>query len=185
MKKSAFILLFSALFSIGAFAQTIQDGMNDLYAERLQGAKAKFEKMLAANPNNIEANYWLGQTLIADGDIPAARALYQKAGAASSNAPLIRVGMGQLLLMEGKSAEANAEFEAAITASKGRKGNDPMILNAIGRATVAGISSKAKAGDVNYAIAKLTEASQAAPTNPDILLNLGNAYLKTPNGGGQ
>ena len=185
MKKSAFVLLFSALFSIGAFAQSIQDGVNDLYAERYQGAKDKFEKMVAANPNNIEANYWLGQTLIARGDVAGARALYQKAAASSSNAPLIRVGMGHVLLLEGKTAEARSEFEAAITASKGRKGNDPTILNAIGRANVDAASSKAKSGDIQYAIAKLTEASQLAPNNPDILLNLGNAYLKTPNGGGQ
>ncbi|HVG42540.1 MAG TPA: tetratricopeptide repeat protein, partial [Chitinophagaceae bacterium] len=185
MKKSAFVLFFAALFSVASFAQSVQDGVNHLYAERYQGAKSTFEKMVASNPNNIEANYWLGQTHIASGDVAAARSVYQKAAASSSNAPLLRVGMGHVLLLEGKTAEARAEFEAALTASKGRKGNDPTILNAIGRANVDAAGSKAKSGDINYAVAKLTEASQLAPTNAEILLNLGNAYLKTPNGGGQ
>ncbi len=36
--------------------------MNHLYAERYKSAIGVFEKLLAANPNNIEAIYWLGQT---------------------------------------------------------------------------------------------------------------------------
>lgn len=185
MKKSAFVFLFTAVLSVVALAQSIQEGMNYLYAERNQSAKTTFEKMVAANPNNIEANYWLGQTYIAMGDVAGARNVYQKAAAASNNAPLIRVGMGHVLLLENKPTEARAEFEAAITASHGRKGNDPNILNAVGRANVSAANSKVKSGDINYAIEKLTEASQLAPNNTDILLNLGNAYFRTPNGGGQ
>jgi len=182
MKKSAIVLFFSALASLGALAQNVQQGVNDLYAERYQSAKSTFEKLLASNPNNIEANYWLGQTYIANNDINGAKAVYDKAATASNNAPLILVGQGHVELLQGKQNEAKQHFESAINASKGKKGNDPAILNAVGRAITESYSEERKT-DLDYAIAKLNEASQLAPTNQDIWLNLGNAYRKKRDGG--
>jgi tetratricopeptide (TPR) repeat protein len=182
MKKSAIVLFFSALASLGALAQNVQQGINDLYAERNQSAKSTFEKLLATNPNNIEANYWLGQVYIDMNDTNGAKALYDKALVSSNNAPLILAGMGQVELMQGKTAEARQHFESAINASKGRKGNDPNVLNAVGHAIMESYSEKNKT-DLDYAIAKLNEAAQLAPTNPNIFFNLGNAYRKKHDGG--
>lgn len=179
MKKSA-IVLFTALLSVSAFAQSVQEGLNHLYAERFQSAKSVFEKMIAANPNNIDANYWLGQTLIKTKDSAAAVAQFQKLLTANGNAPLALVGMGQIELMQGKTAEARQRFETAISLSKGKKGNDPNILLAIGRANI-----DAKGGDIAYALQKLTEAAQLAPTNAEVLLALGNANRKIQGNGSQ
>jgi len=182
MKKSAIVLCFSALTAVSALAQNVQQGVNDLYAERYQSAKTTFEKLLASNPNNIEANYWLGETYIANGDVNGAKAVLDKAAASSNNAPLILVGQGHVELLQGKQNEAKQHFESAITASKGRKGNDPNVLNAIGHAIVETYSEQNKT-DLDYAISKLNEASQIAPNNPDIWFNLGNAYRKKRDGG--
>jgi tetratricopeptide (TPR) repeat protein len=176
MKKSGIGLLLVLFSTFSAFAQSIQEGVNHLYAERYASAKTTFEKMTASNPNNAEAIYWLGQTHIGAGDIPAARAVYEKA--ITTNAPLALVGMGHVELLEGKTAEARQRFETAITTSRGKKGDDPNVLNAIGRANV-----ESKTGDVAYAITKLTAASAAAPNNGDIFINLGNAYRKARDGG--
>ena len=182
MKNSAIALLFTAFLSIAAFAQNVQEGVSHFYAERYQSAKAVFEKLLASNPNNIEATYWLGQTYIAQDNVAGAKQIYEKALAANGNAPLVLVGMGQVELLEGNQAGARQRFEQAITASKGRKGNDPVVLNAIGRANVTTYTDAKKLGDLDYAIAKLNEAAQLAPNNPEIFLNLGNAYRKKHEG---
>lgn len=182
MKKSA-LMLFAFFLSMAAIAQNVPEGVNHLYAQRYASAQSTFEKLLAANPNNIEANYWLGQTFIAQKNIAAAKSLYEKAAAASNNAPLLVVGQGHIALLEGRSAEARQFFENAINASRGRKGNDANILNAVGRANVDAYTEANKLGDLNYAIAKLTEASQIAPNNADIYLNLGNAYRKKRDSG--
>lgn len=179
MKKSA-IVLFSALLSLSVVAQSVQEGVNHLNAQRYQSAKTAFDKLIAANPNNIEANYWLGQTYIRTKDTAAAIAQYQKLVTANGNAPLALVGIGQVELMQGKTAEARQHFETAISLSRGKKGNDPIVLTAIGRA-----NTDAKAGDIAYAIQKLTEATQLAPTNADAFLALGNAYRKIPGSGSQ
>jgi Flp pilus assembly protein TadD len=178
MKKSAIVLFCGVLMAVSAFAQNVQDGIANLYAERNASAKAVFEKMLASNPNNLEATYWLGQTYLANDNVAAARALYEKALSTNGNAPLVLVGMGHVELLEGKTAEARQRFESAISLSRGKKGDDPNVLNAIGRA-----NNDAKAGDPAYAVAKLTQAAQLAPTNADIFLNLGNAYRRQQNGG--
>src|SRR5438105_1875984 len=154
MKKSAIALFFAAFLTITALAQTAQEGINDIYAERYQSAKSKFEKILAANPNNIEAIYWQGQNYIAMGNVEAAKSLYEKAIASNGNAPSILAGMGHIDLLQGKTQEARQLFEAAITTSHGRKGNDPNILNAVARANIDAYSDSKKVGDLDYAIAK-------------------------------
>ena len=182
MKKSAIVLCFAAFLSITALAQNVQEGVNNYYAERYASAKSVFDKLLAANPNNIEATYWLGQVSLAQDDIAGAKAIYDKALTANGNAPLILVGTGHVELLQGNATAARQHFEQAITASKGRKGNDPVVLDAIGRANVDAYTESKKLGDLDYAIAKLNEAAQIAPNNPDIFLNLGNAYRKKHQG---
>ncbi|MBS1576510.1 MAG: tetratricopeptide repeat protein [Bacteroidetes bacterium] len=179
MKKTSIALMVAGIISItNLMAQTIQDGINHLYADRDQSAKGVFDKLIAANPNNLDAIYWLGQTYIEMGDIKSAGDLYDKALATNGNAPLILVGRGQVDLANNKTNEARQRFEAAITASKTKKGDDPNILNAIGRANI-----HEKAGDIAYAIDKLKIAADRDPKNADIFLNLGDAYRKTHDGG--
>ena len=129
MKKTTITFLVSGLLLItGLKAQTIQEGMKHLYADRKKSAIAVFEKLLATNPNNIEATYWLGQAYFDDDDNAAARQLYEKALAANGSAPLILVGIGHADLLDNKTNDARQRFEAAITASRGKKGDDPAIL---------------------------------------------------------
>jgi len=184
MKKISITLLVSGLLFVSAIqSQPIQDGVKDLYAERYKSAKAAFEKLLAANPNNIEASYWLGQTLIGMDDIAGARKHYEKTLLASANAPLVIVGMGQVELNEKKVSEARQRFETAITMTKGKKGDDPVILNAVGRAITNTYNTKDKTGgDINYAVEKLEAAVQKDPKNAEMYLNLGDAYRKAKPG---
>jgi len=185
MKKIAATFLATGLLMVSFLkAQTLQDGISDLYAERYKSAQATFEKLLAANPNNIEATYWLGQTHLEADNVPAAREVYSKALLASANAPLVIVGMGHVELTEKKVQEARQRFEAAITMSRGRKGDDPIILNAVGRAIVDVYNDKEKIGDINYAVEKLEAAVQRDPKNAEIYYNLGNAYRKARPGEG-
>ena len=161
-KTTITILLASLVSLAGINAQSIQEGMNHLYAERNKSAKETFEKMVATNPNNLEAVYWLGQSYIAMQDIKSARDLYSKTLQANGNAPLILAGMGHVNLLDGKKDEAHQMFETAINLSTGKKGADVGVLNAIGRANV-----DAKDGDIAYATDKLKLASTKDPKNAD------------------
>jgi tetratricopeptide (TPR) repeat protein len=180
MKKTTITFLTAGLLLItGLKAQTIQEGMNHLYAKRHKSAADVFQKLLATNPNNIEAIYWLGQSYFNMDDNAVARQLYEKALATNGSAPLILVGIGHADLLDNKNNDARQRFEAALTASRNKKGDDPVIQTAIGRAIV-----DSKTGDFNYAIQLLLVATAKDPKNTETLLQLGNAYRKADPGKG-
>ncbi|HOA37634.1 MAG TPA: tetratricopeptide repeat protein, partial [Flavihumibacter sp.] len=177
MKRYLYSLVIATVtFATSAFAQNVDQGKKFFYYERYKSAKETLEKVLAANPNDVNATYWLGQTLYEMKDTAAARALYQKALSSNGNAPLLLAGMGGIELIEGKKDEARQRFETAISLSKGK---DVAVFNAVARA-----NTEAKAGDPDYAIEKLNQATQVKGFNsPETYMLMGDAYRKKVDGG--
>jgi Flp pilus assembly protein TadD len=157
-------------------AQNVEQGKKFFYYQRYKSARETLEKVLAANPNDIAATYWLGQTLIKQKDSVAAKNLYSKLLQQNGNAPLVLAGMGQIELMEGKTNDARQRFESAISITKGREID---VLNAVARA-----NTETRLGDANYAIEKLNQATQIKKFNDaTTYLLLGDAYRKLVDGG--
>ncbi|MDF2192989.1 tetratricopeptide repeat protein [Paraflavitalea sp. CAU 1676] len=176
--KRSFILLVATVVTGGniLFAQSVDQGRKFFYYERWKSAQETFEKVLAANPNNIDAVYWLGQTLLELKDSVGAKNLYQKSLTQNGNAPLLLAGMGQIELMEGKANDARQHFETALTLTKGK---DIEVFNAVGRANV-----EARSGDANYAIEKLNLATAVKNfKDPETYLLTGDAHRKLIDGG--
>ncbi|MEP6948246.1 MAG: tetratricopeptide repeat protein [Ginsengibacter sp.] len=176
MKQFAFLASF-IFFANVLFAQSIEDGKKFLNYERYASAQGVFSKLLAANPNNVEAAYWMGQTYLENTDITdtaAAKALYQKTLQANPNAPLMLVGNAEIALMEGRKDEAHNAFETAISLTKGK---DAGVLTAVGRANV-----DVKSGDATYAITQLNLAAAKDKKNSQIQIELGDAYRKMIDG---
>jgi Flp pilus assembly protein TadD len=159
-----------------AFAQTVEQGKKFLYYQRYKSANDVFDKILAGNPNNIDAIYWKGQTLLAEHDSTAAGDLYSKALQTNGNAPMLLAGMGGVELRMGKTQDAKQRFETAISLTKGK---DINVLNA-----VADNNIDARNGDAQYAIEKLTQATQVKNFNvAETYLLMGDAYRKLIDGG--
>jgi tetratricopeptide (TPR) repeat protein len=177
MTKIKFVIVaFALLVSNMVFAQTVQDGWKFLYYERFNSARETLEKVAAANPGNVEAQYWLGQTYIALDQPDKAKEVYHKALEASGSNPLLLVGMGHIEILEGMTSEARQRFETAISLTKGK---DIVVLNAVGRANAG------KNGDADYAIEKLNLATQVKGfKEPDVYINMGDAYRRKNEGGG-
>jgi Tfp pilus assembly protein PilF len=180
MNKIRFSLLVAVVFlSKAAVSQTVEQGRKFLYYERYKSAQESFEKVLAANPNNIDAVYWLAQTLVHrrdNKDTAGAKALFQKMLQTNGSAPLLLAGMGHIELMEGKTAESKQRFETALSLTKSK---DVNVINAIGYAC-----EDTRAGDANYGIEKLTQATQIKGfNNPQTYVTLGDCYRKLVDGG--
>ena len=180
--KSAVLLLSVVFVSASIKAQTIDQGKTFLYYEKYKSAKDVFEKLVAANPNDVDAVYWLGQTLIIPDDrtaknIADAKALYQKTLMVNSSSPLLMAGIGHVELLEDKPQDARNHFETAISLSQLKFTG---ALNAVGFANV-----NAKNGDAAYAAEKLKAATAFKKTNDpaDVFVNLGDAYKKLGDGG--
>jgi len=167
-------LLITLLFTGNIlFAQTIDEGKRFLYYERYNSAKDVFSKLVNANPNNIDAVYWLGQTYLGQDDSVSAKALYQKTLTANPNAPLMLVGMGEAELMDHQLTDARNRFETAISLTKAKDYN---VINAIARANV-----DAKPGDAAYAIEKMKLIPENKRT-AEMWTILGDAYRKMIDG---
>ena len=179
MKKIGLVASLILMANI-LFAQGIKEGRQFLTRERYQSAESVFQQLLAKDPNNTEAAYWLGQTYL-DGDrayidTAAAKALYQKTLQANPNDALIMVGMGQIDIMEGNKDAAKNKFEAAINNTK--KKNLPDILYAVGRANI-----EPKGGDIMYGIDKLKQATDKDKKNAELYNEIGLGYWKLHDGG--
>ena len=177
MKKKILLLVAGVAGLCSAtFAQSVDQGTKFLYYQRYKSANDVFDKILAANPNNIEAIYWKGQGLFDSKDSAAACDLYSKALQTNGNAPMLLVGMGGCELRMGKTQDARQRFETAISLTKGK---DVPILNAI-----ADNNIDAPQGDAQYAIQKLSEATQIKKFNDaNTYLLMGDAYRKLIDGG--
>ena len=174
MKRLAIVMLSSVAVLVAA-AQSVTEGTKALYYEKYKTAKDILQKLVTANPADAEANYWLGQTELEQDHLAEARAVYAKAMTSTNQNPLIVVGMGHVELLEGKAADAKAHFDAALAATTNKKGGDPKILTAVGRANADGDS---KVGDPLYGIEKLTTASKLDPKDPEIQVQAGISQLK-------
>ncbi|MEO5647884.1 MAG: tetratricopeptide repeat protein, partial [Chitinophagaceae bacterium] len=172
MRKFKMIfLVLPAVFAVNIlFAQSRDEGKKFLYYERNNSAISTLGKVVATNPADIEAVYWLGQAHLAKEDVEGAKKLYQQSLAANSSAPLLLVGMGHIELIEGKKNEARNRFETAISLSKGK---EPAVYNAIARANV-----EAKAGDPAYAVDKAKLAVEKDKKSAEYSITLGDAYRK-------
>src|ERR1043166_3288877 len=119
MRKIRFSLIVAAAVITNiSFAQTVEQGKKFLYYERYKSAQETLEKVLAANPNNIDAVYWLGETMANrkdTRDTAGAKALFQKMLSTNGNAPLLLVGMGHIELMQGNTTDSRQRFETAIS----------------------------------------------------------------------
>lgn len=176
--KSAIFFL-AALLSVNLLmAQSLDEGKKFMYYERFKSAKDVFQKLVTANPNDEEAIYWLGQSQIGLEDVAGAKALYQQKLSTLTNSPMLYAGIGHIELIEGKTAEARQHFEMAVSLSKGAS---IPVLNAVG---FANSNPDVKNGDASYAIDKLKQATQIKKfKDPEVLVNLGDAYRKAGDGG--
>ncbi len=176
------VLAIATLFTANSLlAQSIEEGKRHLYYEKFISAKNVFQQLVNANPNNTEAAYWLGQTMLTDAenqDIAGAKALYLKTLQANSNSALLLAAVGHAELLEGKVADAKSRFETAISLSQAK---DPAVLNAVG---FANADFDSKFGDANYAVEKLKLASalKTGAKMPEVWANLGDAYRKLADG---
>ncbi|SDD54240.1 tetratricopeptide repeat protein [Niabella drilacis] len=186
INKKLRLLALTAVLGVAVNAQSIQDGVKALYSGKVLGAKAIFEKQ----GDKPEATYWLVRADIENQDKAGAQQALDKALAAKPNDAWLLAAKGQLQLIAGKADEAKQSFDAALAASKGRKGNDPEILNAVGAAIAKEYNNIDKIGDINYAVQKLEEAKAETEKTKnnwlraDILTNLGDAYRKAKPGDG-
>ncbi|NML37013.1 hypothetical protein HHL17_07365 [Chitinophaga sp. G-6-1-13] len=142
-RKSLLVALLCAA-SGSVMAQSVQDGLKDLYYGKNLSAKQTFEKVIAAKPTEDKAYYYMGIAQLAMEDVAGATATFQKGLQAVPTSALLQAGLGRIDLLKGDAAAAKAKFEAATAATQGRDGD-------VARA-IADANTEVKGGDRAYAL---------------------------------
>ncbi|WP_298731866.1 tetratricopeptide repeat protein [uncultured Chitinophaga sp.] len=180
------LIMIAALLGLanGLWAQSIEDGLKDLYYNKYQSAKQTFEKIVASKPDE-RAYYYLGMAELGLENTEGAAAAFQKGLQAVPNSPLLQVGLGRIDLINGNAAAAKQKFEAASQATQG--------TNAEVARAIADANTEVKGGDRGYALSVMEKLLN----NPDAkgkkkytpvaadYIELGDAYrlLGGENGG--
>jgi tetratricopeptide (TPR) repeat protein len=182
LRKTILFLTLTIFVAASLKAQNLEEAKKLVYYEKYESAKKALKAIVDADPNNEEAIYWLGQSMIrpeesTPADWNEAKKLYQSKMSNKDN-NLITAGIGHIELLEGKVQDARNHFEAAVSLSQSKS---IAVLNAVGYANG---NPDAKNGDPAYAIDKLKQATQLKKfNNPDVWVNLGDAYRKIGDGG--
>lgn len=174
--KKLLTLSLVMMFSLALVnAQNIQEATNHLYYGKVTSAKNTLNQILASNAKDADAIYWLGQAHLREDNLKAAKQVYENAVQNGVQSPLLNVGIGHVALLEGDNAKAKQLFEEAIASTTKRRKEDPVILNAVGRANADGAST---VGDPAYGVAVLQRAAAIDENNPETFVNMGISYLK-------
>lgn len=169
--------------SFHTMAQTVQDGLKNLDAERYNAAETIF-KQLASSAPTAENYYNLGYYYLnlQDGQVDLAKATDAFTKGAATNEkkpdPLNRVGLATIKLLSGDRAGAKADFDLI---KKDTKNKNADILFRIGEA----YALSEKVNDPAEAVTNIQAALdlQKVKNNPDYYIAMAKAYLIKNDGG--
>ena len=171
-------LLFAGIMLLmmgGPRAQSITEARKMLYYERYEGAAHQLQVLLEADPNNSEAWWLLTQVYLHRHQFQQIKDSLQQMPVSISEQPLALCAKGQVLLEAHQKDSATVYFGKALAITKEK---DPIVLSAIAQA-----HQGADSGDAHYAIELLTKAIKKEKHNPELYVELGDAWRRLEDGG--
>jgi Tfp pilus assembly protein PilF len=150
------------------------DGNRLLNYQRYEGAAHLLQSVVKADPNNAEAWWLLTRAYLHMGNAKTIRDSLRIPLAGNPNAPLLLCAYGQLLLQDHQKDSAMSCFNKALAETRQK---DPKVLQAIAIA-----QQDAPEGNAIFAIDLLNQAIKKDKRNPELYVDLGNAYRKLMNG---
>ncbi|MBD5198674.1 MAG: hypothetical protein HDS86_05930 [Bacteroidales bacterium] len=123
-------LLAAGTLSVAA-QQGYKDGVEYFKADKADDAKIILDRTINdASTDKAEANYYLGQIALSQGDVAAAKSYFEKGIAANAENPFNYVGMGAVALKNNDAKGAQDQFKQARNLGK----KNAVLLTDIARA---------------------------------------------------
>nr|WP_294793824.1 tetratricopeptide repeat protein [uncultured Mucilaginibacter sp.] len=174
IRKIAIATVGLALVGSSVFAQSLADAKKAIDAEQYVKAKAMLKNLTVTQPTNAEAFFQLGWVYLSQDYVDSAKAVFNKGVAADPKSALNYIGLGTAAHLNKDAAGATSNFQQALGWVK-KKDAEPFLY--IGRGYLLGAEDgKLSAQDANAAIDALNKGKLANEKNPDIWVELGNAY---------
>lgn len=175
MKKILFASVMVLMMG-GLWAQSTADARKLLYYERYDGAAHQLEALLKADSNNSEAWWLLTQAYLHRHQLQQIKDSLQHMPVSLREQSFALCAKGQILLEQHQKDSAALYFNKVLAITREK---DPVILSAIAQAHEA-----ADSGDAQYAVELLNKAIKREKHNPELYVELGDAYRKLGDGGG-
>lgn len=163
-------------------AQTVQDGLRNLDAERYNAAGTIFNQLVSSAPT-AENYFYQGYYFLnlPEPDLEKAKDAFTKGAATEKRPdPLNRVGLAAVKLLSGDKAGAKADFDLI---KKDTKNKNAEVLFRIGDAYA--ISEDPKLNDPAEAVLNIQAGLDVlkVKNNPDYYISLAKAYFLKNDGG--
>ena len=164
-------LLAAGSLSVNA-QQGYKDGVEYFKADKIDDAKIILDRTINdASTDKAEANYYLGQIALSQGDNAAAKSYFDKGIAANSANPFNYVGLGAVALKNGDAKGAQEQFKQATSLGK----KNAVMLTDVARAYYNANPTAYQKEIDKY----LTDAKKADKTCPAIYILEGD--MMAPN----
>jgi cytochrome c-type biogenesis protein CcmH/NrfG len=151
-----------------AKAQDLEPAKKAIDAEQFEKAKSLLKSVIQTKPSNGKAAFLLGNIYLKQNIADSATIYFKKGLAATEGAKFNNIGLGQMDLDANNKAGAQAKFDL-VTKDLKKKDTEEYVY--IARAFMS-----ADKPDYANAIAILTKAATANPTDAQVQLALGDAY---------
>lgn len=168
------------IFSVALFAsasalqaQDINEVKKQIDAEQFQKAKTSLKSIIKADPSEGKAYFLLGNIYLNQNVIDSAKITYNDGLKAKDAAHFNNIGLGQIDLENNDVAAAKAKFELAKSQAR-KKDFDEYIY-------IAKAYMNNSHPDYKAALATLQVAKEKNPTEPQVLLALGDAFYGDKN----
>lgn len=151
-----------------AGAQDLETAKKAIDAEQFEKAKSLLKSVIQAKPSNGKAAFLLGNIYLKQNIADSASIYFQKGLAASDGAKFNNIGLGQMDLDANNKSAAQAKFDL-VTKDVKKKDTEEYVY-------IARAYMNADKPDYANAVAVLTKAAAANPTDAQVQLALGDAY---------
>jgi tetratricopeptide (TPR) repeat protein len=184
LKTMSLIVIATVALGVQLFAQSIEEGLKHLEAERYSAANTTFDQLVTSDPS-VENLFYQGYALLRSPEAnkletqKAANLLFEKGNETSRKGEAISmVGLGMVKYAQKDFAGAKLQFEEAIKRSRGK---DADIFDWIGQAYIMFPFVNDPAEAIKYADMALAESKEK--DNPYYFLTKSNAYYIMNEGG--
>jgi tetratricopeptide (TPR) repeat protein len=154
-------------------AQDINEVKKQIDAEQFQKAKTALKSIIKSNPSEGKAFFLLGNIYLNQSVIDSAKITYNEGLKAKDGAHFNNIGLGQIDLENNDVVAAKAKFETAKSQAR-KKDFDEYIY-------IANAYMDNSHPDYKAALATLAIAKEKNPTEPHVLLALGDAFYGDKN----
>jgi tetratricopeptide (TPR) repeat protein len=160
----------AAALAFNVSAQSVPEGEKMINYGRYQSAQKSLEPLAA---KDAKANYYLGIAKLELEDIAGAQATFAKFPDDFYN----QAGTARVLFLQNKRDEASKILLAIVDKAKKKDWEKYKVA--------ADAITYTTGGNFNDAITWYKKALEINPTDANILINMGDAYLRTAGGGGE